>query len=874
MTSTTSIITKKPYFDDSSSNPFREVTRNDPCPICGHPDWCSTNEQFICCRRVDNGGVHKADKDGADYWLYRRDGQPIQSRAAQAADRDLPGFHTTERASDKICSRVYAKFISLLTLSPAHSKNLQDRGLTMEEIIKREYRTLPREGRAAIMRQMQKAFDPETLLSVPGFSINEKNGQRWLSFRGLPGILVPVRNKADLIVAFKIRLDEPGDGPKYIWWTSRHENKHGRQAGPSPGNPCHVPIYEGDTQIVRVTEGELKADIATVLSRTLTVSVPGVASYRQAIPVLKELSAKTVLLAFDADARANQNVAGALSRAARAYAKAGYEVKLETWNMEDGKGIDDLLAIGKKPNVIKGQAVGFAIQDILSAAEEAEDPSKASQAGGEDPEKLTVSQQLLQIAKDKAEFFRSPEGDVFATFPVTGHKETHPLNQRGFTGWLRHEYYKQTLGPDEPGKIPGSQSVHDVVKMLEAQTLLHGPEEPVFVRVGKYEGDVYMDLANDAWEAVKITSNGWEVVSDYPVKFRRAEGMLPLPRPKRGGNLERLRSFVNVGSDENWILLLSTLLAAFWPDGPFPVLCLLGREGCGKSIMIRVLRSLVDPAIGALRPPPREERDHAIAAGRSWILSYDNVSYIPGWFSDALCRTATGGGLATRRLYTDDEMQIFDYKRLVILTGITEVITRNDLLSRAILLDLAKIEPGERKDEKTLLAEFEQVRPGIFGALLDAVATGLKNLDSVRLEALPRMADFARWVVSCEPALPWKSGAFMAAYAEAQEEAVKRAVEADVIALAITELAAKYGTWEGTATELLVELEDFATEKVQKTKAWPKTPSHLSRQINRAATALENVGVNVKTGVNKSAKARRLIRVCQAEESEDDYEPF
>ena len=48
-----------------------------------------------------------------------------------------------------------------------------------------------------------------------------------------------------------------------------------------------------------------------------------------------------------------------------------------------------------------------------------------------------------------------------------------------------------------------------------------------------------------------------------------------------------------------------------------------------------------------------------IAANNSRLLAFDNLSGIPAWLSDALCRVATGGSLAVRQLYTDDEEVLF-----------------------------------------------------------------------------------------------------------------------------------------------------------------------------------------------------------------------
>jgi hypothetical protein len=105
--------------------------------------------------------------------------------------------------------------------------------------------------------------------------------------------------------------------------------------------------------------------------------------------------------------------------------------------------------------------------------------------------------------------------------------------------------------------------------------------------------------------------------------------MMPLPYPEREGSISALRKYINVGDEKDWLLLLSWLIAACQPQGPYPVLILQGEHGAAKSTTARLLRRLIDPSSAPLRTPPREERDLIIAASNSWLLAYDNLSGIP-----------------------------------------------------------------------------------------------------------------------------------------------------------------------------------------------------------------------------------------------------
>ena len=230
--------------------------------------------------------------------------------------------------------------------------------------------------------------------------------------------------------------------------------------------------------------------------------------------------------------------------------------------------------------------------------------------------------------------------------------------------------------------------------------------------------------------------------------------MLPLPEPVSGGSIDELRGFLNIAEDAPFILIVAWMIGALRPDRSTPHLSLAGEHGSAKTTASRMLRLTIDPNIAPLRCEPRDERDLMIAANNSRILGYDNLSYLPPWLSDALCRLSTGGGFGTRTLYENDEETIFDALRPVVMNGIEEIGTRSDLLDRTIRVVLPAISEDRRRTETELWRAFRQAQPRILGALLDAVSCALRNIESVKLTSIPRMADFAEWVVAAEPALP------------------------------------------------------------------------------------------------------------------------
>lgn len=465
---------------------------------------------------------------------------------------------------------------------------------------------------------------------------------------------------------------------------------------------------------------------------------------------------------------------------------------------------------------------------------------EANENGGEQARAVSAASKLVALAQE-LELFHDQEGNGFAVLSVAGHKETYSLRSRSLRSWLSRRYF------ESGGRVAGSQAFQDALTVLEGRALFEGAERKVHVRVAGVEHAVYLDLGDESWRCVAVTRDGWKVVTDPPVRFRRTRGMLPLPLPVRGSASE-IRRFVNVADEDAERLLLAWLVAALNPSGPYPILCLVGEHGCAKSTTSRVVRALIDPSSSPLRSLPRDERDLMIAAKNSWCLAFDNLSGIPPWVSDAFCRIATGGGFATRELFTDDGEAIFCAQRPVLVNGIDDLATRPDLLDRAIVLTLPAIEETARRTEEDFWRDFDAARPRLLGALLDGFSAALRNRASLKLEKLPRMADFALWASAAEPAFSWPKGAFLEAYAKNRGEASESGLETDPIAAAIRSLAAKNAPWSGSASALLEALEVHVLDSARKARDWPSGPKALTDRLRRLAPPLRAVGVHVKRG--------------------------
>lgn len=515
---------------------------------------------------------------------------------------------------------------------------------------------------------------------------------------------------------------------------------------------------------------------------------------------------------------------------------------------------------------------GPASPDVRTASE----ASKSSALKGKKSQ-ATILVDLTEnvLANGQLELWHTPGGQPYATLTMAEHRENWGLRSSAFRSWSYRQYFVAM------GSTPSSQAVQSALGVLMGRALFDGEEHEAFVRVAEHADFTYIDLGDPGWRAIEIGPSGWAVINNPPVRFRRARGMLPLPEPTRGGCVNDVFQFLNIDDCDYQILFLSCLVTALNPRGPYPILALHGVQGCGKSTAATLFRKLTDPNEAPLRTPPRDERDLIIAATNAYVVALDNLSSIPPWLSDALCRLSTGGGFSTRELFTDTEETIFAARRPVLLNGLEELAAQGDLLDRMVILRLAPIMETARRDEKAFWREFEAAYPQFFGAVLDAVHAASINSGKVRLPALPRMADFAILATAAEGVFGVAPGAFMDAYQRNRAETNQIALESSQVALALLALLDRQGVtfWEGTASQLLDELTPLVAESVQRSKFWPRTGQGMGRALDRIAANLGAAGVSVSRlprgrerviRIEKRGKQRSEMSETSPEAQKDD----
>lgn len=412
---------------------------------------------------------------------------------------------------------------------------------------------------------------------------------------------------------------------------------------------------------------------------------------------------------------------------------------------------------------------------------------------------------------------------------------THRLSSSAAQYWVKGVYYKKTGEPIAPHNFNGFLDV------LHAKALYDGPQKDVFLRVAYYDNRVIINLADKDRRVVVIDREGIQVTKDSPVIFVNSSTMQPLPAPEPTENaLQQLQDLWGV-SDENFSLLLLFMVSILSARGPYLSLLVEGEQGSGKSLLCSMVKGLIDPSQPSRLRFPKDERDLMIAAQESFLPMFDNLSNIRSEMSDALCSLSTGAGFATRKLYFNDELQVFNESRPYIMNGIDDYANRPDMLDRAVSINLPAMDEEQRKTEAEIKRRYESLRPGVLYKLCEIVSCALRRFDEVK-SLHPRMADAAQWIVAGEPATGLPEGTLLRSLKDCQAEAMAERMDNNPVAVALRELVQNSPHYS-SVSELfrILKLDD----SVAYDRSFPKTAQHLSKKLKQLRPALQKFGINV-----------------------------
>jgi len=455
------------------------------------------------------------------------------------------------------------------------------------------------------------------------------------------------------------------------------------------------------------------------------------------------------------------------------------------------------------------------------------------------PIKPSIQETVVSMIKESATLFYDDKGTGFAEVSVDTHTEYHSITSTQFKTFVDNLYY------DTTGTVLKKPDLSDAIYTLNGMALYSKDMRPVYLRCAEHNGEYYIDLCNPSWQVIKVTEFNWEVLDLSPVPFIRNNNMLSLPFPtKENSDLSRIIRNTNLSGD-NLTLTLAFIMEALRIDTPFAIAEIIGCQGSAKSFTQNVIRKLIDPNIVNLRGAPTTVEDVYIGAKNNFLLSLNNLSRISAAIQDACCNLATGGGAAKRKLYSDDEENVYDVKSPIIMNGIVGISTSSDLIDRTVKIYLPSIKKKNRKTEQTLKSQLENDLVFIYAGILDLFTETLAELPNVHLAEPERMADFTVLGAAMVKTNTYRSLGlgqdFVAIYTNNCTQSTQNSLDSSPVALALQDYLNVHGKFTGTVKELLNKL----TLIKQISDAWPKSPRGLTDALMRLEVPLSAVGITI-----------------------------
>ncbi len=457
--------------------------------------------------------------------------------------------------------------------------------------------------------------------------------------------------------------------------------------------------------------------------------------------------------------------------------------------------------------------------------------------------------------------FRTQSNQPFAKLKKCLHPIVVPISSPDFQIFCRKVIWEKRQ------RSVRRAILDDIISLFHARGSFQAPIEPVNLRVANQGPDVVYATLNSSF-AVRIkpglpgtsSSVTFEKLEDADANFCKPINMLASPEIEFDDfytlkeKIDLLFRLVNIKSPEDRLLYLAWAVSTLIPNlGAYPILIFQGEHGSGKTSATRITHSLLDNSESILSNIPESERDLAILAQQSWILSFDNISTLGLNLSEALCKMSTGGSFNTRELYTNSGLVTLKVKRPVLINGIDVSPDRADLLDRSIIIQLPTI--SERLLDEEIKSLFLKNASDILVGVFTVVANVLALRDSIHDYGNFRMADFAKIGCAVEMALGLPKDSFKSAYSSNRLASSALLLEGDSVVSAILQAYKPNQSICTTATRLQRDLLQWVP--VEARRYFPQNGVTLSKRLRRLTPELRRHGFTID--FPRQANSRDLI---------------
>lgn len=337
--------------DQPRTDPLARHTRDFPCPVCGGYANLPKGRGVRCagftvgrlcfCTREEHAGRAVLDisvePPAFRHYLVGACvcGTEHGSPGRIAAQQSPPG----PQLSIDVRDAIFSFALRQLGLRKEARVDLTRRGLTDADISEVGYRSIPTSSeREPFLKALVNEFGESLVRQCPGFTDKNSRTSFWTASGDRDGYIVPYRNEQGLITGLQQKR--------------LHDARYETARLSRTAEMFHVAGLLTAGADVYVTEGGLKAQVASCLAGLAVVGLPGQSLAAEHVAVLRLLQPGRVVEALDQEA--NESTDRARERWHHTLTEAGLPVYRAVWEGSDvggPKGLDDLFAAGGRPRL-------------------------------------------------------------------------------------------------------------------------------------------------------------------------------------------------------------------------------------------------------------------------------------------------------------------------------------------------------------------------------------------------------------------------------------------------------------------------------------------------------------------------------------------
>ncbi|MGD1838709.1 MAG: bifunctional DNA primase/polymerase, partial [Nitrososphaeraceae archaeon] len=477
----------------------------------------------------------------------------------------------------------------------------------------------------------------------------------------------------------------------------------------------------------------------------------------------------------------------------------------------------------------------------------------------------SCAKNIVDLTLENSTLLKNEFEQPHALVKINNHYEVLSMDSSKFENYLSKLYYDKN-----EKQVANAESINNAIRMLKAQAIFEGKTMPLHLRLAwsnnETKDTIYYDLSDENRRSIKITKDmGWKIVENqFEVLFKRYGHQSAQVEPSHDYDKEIFDKFINslnIKNEGHKLLVKVWITSLLIPEIAHPILLPYGEKGSAKSTLLKKIKMLIDPSQLDLFSVSRDKTQFIQQMTHNFLCFYDNVRYEPNWLSDEACRAVTGGSFSKRKLYSDDDDIPYRYKKILGFAGINVIFKEPDALDRSIKIELERIREENNIPDSKIEQELKQQIPQLLGFLFDIISKTLQIKDSVKLNRLPRMADFAEWGEAIARALGYKPLEFMDAYFENLGEQNIEIIESNPYAEAISKFVDyEKLCWTGSPKSLTKDLTNYADNNDIDSSKFPKTATSVSQRLNKIKSNLrEGLGIEITVGRITSGNGNKKL---------------